>query len=96
VLDGTLAFDLTAASTTMDDFWQVVAPTVGLSYGTGFNVAGFTQIAGLWYDTDDIDHARYRFDPTGRTLTVVPEPGAALGLLLAAGVGMMRRTRWRA
>lgn len=92
-LDGTLAFDLTAASTTLNDSWVIVAPTVSLSYGSNFEVAGFTQIAGLWYDTADVHAAKYLFDPSVSTLTVVPEPGAGLGLLAAAGMGLMRRSR---
>jgi autotransporter-associated beta strand protein len=48
LLDGTLLFDLEGASTTDGDSWNVIASSVGKTYGPGFLVGGFDGAGGTW------------------------------------------------
>jgi autotransporter-associated beta strand protein len=56
-LDGTVLFDLAAASTTDSDSWTVIAPSVGKTYGPGFLVGGFNGSGGTWtLTTNDVTY----------------------------------------
>lgn len=49
VLEGSFNIDLTAADATGGNSWTIVDTTLAsITYGTGFNVAGFTNTAGVW------------------------------------------------
>jgi autotransporter-associated beta strand protein len=57
LLDGTVLFDLAAASTTDGDSWTVIAPSVGKTYGPGFLVGGFNGSGGTWtLTTNDVTY----------------------------------------
>jgi fibronectin-binding autotransporter adhesin len=57
LLDGTVLFDLAAASTNDGDSWTVIAPSVGKTYGPGFLVGGFNGSGGRWtLTTNDVTY----------------------------------------
>ena len=89
-LDGTFIFNLTNAVALDGNSWQIV-DVDGLSetYGSNFNVAGFTGDNGVWTG------GGYTFTQADGLLTyAVPEPGS---LVLAAGgvvmLGLRRRRK---
>lgn len=86
-LDGDFLFDLSAAGTGPTDSWTIVdlGSLASVSFGSTFNVIGFTENAGVW--TSGI----YRFDEATGLLTI-PEPGA-LGLAIFALGGIVVWTR---
>ncbi|MBN8456908.1 MAG: autotransporter-associated beta strand repeat-containing protein [Verrucomicrobia bacterium] len=52
-LDGTFNIDLTVADSTAGNAWTLVDTTLAsITYGTGFNVAGFTNSGGVWKKPD--------------------------------------------
>ena len=87
-IDGTFVFNLTNAAAQDGNSWQIV-DVDGLTetYGSNFNVQGFTGGNGVWTS------GGYTFTEADGLLTfVVPEPGSAL--LAAGGVlllGLRRR-----
>ena len=92
-LDGLFTFDLTGASTTINDSWNIVdVANLNESFGSNFSILGFSADGGgiLW--NGSANGASYQFSETSGNLTVVPEPQAALlgglGLLL-----LLRRRR---
>ena len=97
-LDGLFRFNLTDASTTVSDFWNIVdVGNLAETYGSTFDVAStngaFTETAldsGIW--TLDEGGATYEFTQSTGMLTVIPEPSAAL--LGALGfLALLRRRR---
>jgi hypothetical protein len=89
-LDAALEFDLTGASTVLGDSWEIVDPTsVSVTYGSNFNVTGFTQDGVTWVRT--IGNAEYRYDTTTGVL-MVPEP-ASMALMSVAGLLLTRRRK---
>lgn len=82
LLDGTVLFDLAAASTTDGDNWTVIAPSVGKTYGPDFLVGGFNGYGGTWtLATNDVT---YQFVESTGVLSV---SGAAPVENYAAWVG---------
>ena len=86
-IDGTFIFNLTNAAALAGNSWQIV-DVDGLTetYGSNFNVQGFTENNGVWTG------GGYMFTEANGLLTVIPEPGSAL--LAAGGVlllGLRRR-----
>lgn len=92
-LDGLFTFDLTNASTTINDSWNIVdVATLTESFTSNFAIAGFTPDAGgiLW--NGSANGADYQFSEFSGVLTVIPEPSAAL----LGGLGalcLLRRRR---
>lgn len=92
-LDGLFTFDLTGASTTLNDSWNIVnVATLIESYGSNFDIFGFTPDGGgdLW--NGESGGAFYQFSETSGVLTVVPEPNVAA---LFAGLGTLALLRRR-
>ncbi len=95
-LDGLFTFDLTSASTTIDDSWNIVnVATLIESFGSNFSIDSFTRNgggtgAGIWTKVIDLD-SRYLFNTSSGVLTVIPEPSAAL----LGGLGMLALLRRR-
>jgi autotransporter-associated beta strand protein len=95
-LDGLFTFDLTSASTTIDDSWNIVnVATLIESFGSNFSINSFTRNgggtgAGIWTKVIDLD-SRYLFNTSSGVLTVIPEPRAAL----LGGLGMLALLRRR-
>ncbi|MBK1832502.1 hypothetical protein [Roseibacillus ishigakijimensis] len=84
--NGDFALDLSGASSTPGDTWNLV--TAGsATYGSTFTVAGFTDNGDDTWTSGD-----YVFDESTGSLTVIPEPSTALlgGLSLLA---LLRRRR---
>jgi autotransporter-associated beta strand protein len=76
LLDGSIGFDLSAASTNIGDTWQVVNAVPPVTYGTNFLVTGFNGSGGVWnYDTTNA--VTYRFDQSTGVLTAVANTNAA-------------------
>jgi autotransporter-associated beta strand protein len=97
-LNGLFRFNLTGASTTVNDFWNIVdEANLTETYGGTFDVAstngGFTETAldsGIW--TRSENGTTYEFTESNGVLTVIPEPSAAL--LGAIGfLALLRRRR---
>ncbi|MET3870707.1 autotransporter outer membrane beta-barrel domain-containing protein [Puniceicoccus vermicola] len=80
-LDGDFYFDLSSASTTQGDFWNIVdLASLGASnvtFGETFSVNGFSNSGTLWTS------GYYAFDESTGTLSVIPEPSSATMILLA-------------
>jgi fibronectin-binding autotransporter adhesin len=98
LLDGSLFFDLTNASTVPGTSWNVVnGASIDETYGGTFAVSSslgaFTGAAGVW--TLVTGGNTWTFEQSGGTLSVVPEPAA--GGLAAAAVVLagLRRARRR-
>lgn len=95
-LDGLFTFDLTTASTILNDSWNIVdVANLDESYGSNFNVDTFTRDgggtgAGIWTKVIDLSSS-YQFNTTTGTLTVIPEPSAAL----LGGLGLLALLRRR-
>lgn len=100
VLDGTLVFDLTDASTTISDLWNIVdVGSLNETYDTNFSVSSlsgsFSETAGVWTIAEN--GVIYEFTESTGQLTVlapVPEPSPAL-MLGIAGVFMLLIRRKR-
>ncbi len=84
--DGIFNFDLTGAGTNFGDTWKIVT-TTAMSFGSTFNVNGFTDIGGdRWVGFANGVH--YLFDEgTGWLLIDVPEP-ATIVMILTGVLGM--------
>lgn len=99
-LDGTLFFDLANASTVPGTTWGIVnGASIDEFYNPTFAVSSslgsFTGIGGgVWSLTSGTN--TWRFEQSGGTLSVVPEPSTwamAVGAIVAGGVAARRRTR---
>lgn len=101
-LDGDFVFDLTAASTTLNDSWTIAIGTISYAGSLGtfsvLSTAGaFAETSlgsGVW--TREQNGTTYQFSESNSVLSVVPEPSTyALLSLAAAGVGahVIRRRR---
>ena len=90
-MNGTFIFDLTAASETFGNSWQIVSQTVAATFGDNFTVAGFTQDNDVWTFGD------YTFSESTGLLTyaAIPEPSTYAALVGAGflGLAVMRRKR---
>jgi autotransporter-associated beta strand protein len=90
-LDGDFTFDLTGASSTLGDIWNIVnVSTLTETFGSTFTVSStldeFTDLgSGLWSITEN--SATYQFSTVTGDLQVVPEPGTLVMLL--GGLGML-------
>ncbi len=77
--NGRFAFDLSAASTSTNATWTIVANTLTNSYGTNFIVSGFNGSGGLW--TNTTNGVNYVFAQSNGVLSVQstggPTPYAA-------------------
>ncbi|MFM2199625.1 MAG: hypothetical protein RLZZ505_3057 [Verrucomicrobiota bacterium] len=95
-LDGLFTFDLTSASTTLNDSWNIVdVASLTETFGFNFNVDTFSRDgggtgAGIWTKVIDAN-SRYQFDTSSGVLTVIPEPSAAL----LGGLGLLALLRRR-
>jgi hypothetical protein len=95
-LDGAFNFDLSGASTTLGDSWQIIAPTSStfvVTYGSSFGVNGFTDVGGdLWQKS--ANGTVYQFSELTGILSVIPEPSSVVLVLLGvAGLFASRRLR---
>ncbi len=97
-LDGTLILDLSGASATENDSWQIVElDSTNVVYGADFNVDGFTESeSGVW---DTVTNGMvYTFAESNSTLTVTgPEPedppeSASLQIAASAGTVLVTST----
>lgn len=86
-LDGTFVFDLNDAGTGLTDEWTIIGSSIATTFGTNFDITGFTESAGVW------TNGTYQFSEATGTLSVVPEPStfALLGGLFAFTWVMVRR-----
>lgn len=93
ILDGLFTFDLTGASTTLGDSWNIVdIANLAESFGSNFAVSGFSPDVGgiLW--NGSANGASYQFsEATGVLTVVVPEPRVAL----LGGIGLLALLRRR-
>lgn len=95
--EGIFAFDLTSLVYEAGDSWTVVTAAsdlnVGITYGSGFSVAGFTEVSnGLWRSSN----GAWEFREATGVLTVVPEPATAfLGFAGLSALLLLRRTSAR-
>jgi hypothetical protein len=90
-LDGIFNIDLSGASSTLGDTWQLVAnSTLAETYSATFAVAGFLDNGDNTWSAA-ANGAQYQFSEATGALTVVPEP-AALSLV-AIGAGLLARRR---
>lgn len=96
-LDGDLVFDLTSASTTVGDSWDIVdVLNLNESYGATFGVSSllgsFNDNSGVWTRVEN--GAQYEFvESTGvLSVIVIPEP-ASLILLGLGSMAMLGRRR---
>jgi len=96
-LDGLFTFDLTTASTILNDSWNIVdVANLTESFGSNFNVDTFTKEgggtgAGIWTKAIDLTTYSYQFNTASGVLTVIPEPSAAL----LGGLGLLALLRRR-
>ncbi len=94
-LDGMFVFDLTGASTTAGDFWNIVdVGSLNETYGSTFDVnstlGAFSETSsGIWSITEN--GMEYEFSQFTGVLTVIPEPRAAL----LGGLGLLALLRRR-
>lgn len=91
-LDGIFTFDLTTASTILNDSWNIVdVANLTESFGSNFSITGFSADGGgiLWNGT--ANGASYQFSESTGLLTVVPEPTTAL----LGGLGLLTLLRRR-
>jgi hypothetical protein len=70
-LNGDLNIDLTAASDTLGDSWNLV--TANASYGSSFNILGFTEVNNTWRN------GIYQFSEATGILSVAPSLGDVNG-----------------
>ena len=95
-LDGFFRFNLTDASTTVSDSWNIVdvdnlTETYGSTFGVFSIVGAFTENdPGLWSISEK--GTTYSFSETSGMLTVVPEP-SAIALIGLGGLVLLRRRR---
>jgi autotransporter-associated beta strand protein len=96
-LNGLFTFDLTTASTILNDSWNIVdVANLTESFGSNFNVDTFTKEgggtgAGIWTKAIDLTTYSYQFNTASGVLTVIPEPSAAL----LGGLGLLALLRRR-
>jgi hypothetical protein len=64
---GAFNFDLSGASSTLGDTWQIVNVATQ-SFGDQFNIPGFTNLGDVWFD------GTYSFDEATGALSVAPAP----------------------
>ncbi|MFM2197234.1 MAG: hypothetical protein RLZZ505_666 [Verrucomicrobiota bacterium] len=97
-LNGLFTFDLTSASTTFNDSWNIVdVGNLTESFGTTFSVDAFNRVGGgtgvgIWTKAIGVTGYRYEFNTVNGMLTVVPEPNAAA---LIGGFGILALLRRR-
>lgn len=92
-LDGIFNFDLSGAGTTLGDSWNIVdVATLNETFGTGFNVNGFTDNGdGTW--SKDNSGIVYGFNEGTGLLSVVSVPEPSVALLGGLGVFFLMRRR---
>lgn len=89
VLEGLFVFNLSGASDALGDSWTIIDPGFeAVVYGPDFAIANFTEIeTGRWaWDSDP----RFQYNFGTGQLTVIPEPGTGILLLLGAGALALR------
>ena len=97
-LDGFFRFNLTDASTTVNDSWNIVdvdnlTETYGSTFGVFSIVGAFTEDvpdSRLWSISEN--GTTYEFSEVSGVLTVVPEP-SAIALIGLGGLVLLRRRR---
>jgi fibronectin-binding autotransporter adhesin len=96
-LNGLFTFDLTTASTILNDSWNIVdVANLTESFGSNFNVDTFTKEgggtgAGIWTKAIGLTTYSYQFNTTSGVLSVIPEPSTAL----LGGLGLLALLRRR-
>lgn len=91
VFEGDFVFNLSGAGTTNGDSWSVVS-AANKSYGTTFNVVGFSEASDVW-SKSVAGVGVYSFSEASGTLSlVVPEP-TSLSVLALSGLMLRRRSR---
>lgn len=93
VFNGVFQFDLSGAGTTLGDQWNIAA-VPGQTFGGGFSVAGFTNIASKW--ELNTNGAFYSFDTSSGLLRVVSgfsvDPNASPVILTNSYVALLRNS----
>ena len=97
-LDGTFSFDLIGAAIANGNHWTLVDNGFSsLVYNSGFNVSGFTDVAGTWTMVSGNNDWTFSQSTGVLGLSVVPEPGTyALTIMGLLGVVVMIRRRRQA
>jgi len=86
---GDFIFDLSGAGTNVGDSWTIVS-TSAKTFGSTFNVVGFTDVDGLIWKK----HANgvfYQFDESTGVLSVIPEPASMMLLGLGGLLSVFRK-----
>ena len=92
-LIGNFLFDLTGASTTLNDSWQIVdVANLNESFEAAFSVSS-SDTNSIVSENNDVwtiaeNGAEYAFSEATGTLTVIPEP-ATLGMVIASAGGIL-------
>jgi len=95
-LGGDFNVDTSNAVANLGNAWSLVSNSGTANYLSTFTLLGFTEAADQIHWTKPIDAERqFEFSDSTGTLSVVavPEPAAAAGLLLLAGLAMNARRR---
>ena len=94
LLEGAFNLDLSGAGTSLGDSWSLVnTATLNETYAGTFNLTGFNDLGGNVWE-QDLGGILYEYaGSTGLlSVTAIPEP-STLGLLMAAGAGILFRRR---
>lgn len=86
-LNGTLDINLAGADSADGDLWDLIADS-NVTYGSGFNLTGFTDNDGIW--TDTANGTTYEYNQNTGDLTTIsatPEP-SMISTAVLSGLGM--------
>lgn len=91
-LNGDFLFDLTLADLTNGNIWQIVDnANIVETFGSTFNVPGFTENSNVWTKVDGNNTWTFAENSGQLSLAIIPEPAAAL----LGGLGFLALLRRR-